>query len=633
MALLNGSTTLSQANYAYDNASRLASVSDGNGNSGAYSYLANSALVGQITFVNSSATEMTTSKQYDYLNRLSSVSSSPSNSFIYEYNAANQRTLNRLWDGSYWRYQYDTLGQMTAGQRFWSDETPVAGQQFDYAFDTIGNRTQTEAGGDQTGANLRVANYSANNLNQYTQRDVPGYVDIMGDSLATNAVTVNGQAAYQKVEYFRAQLNVTNTAAAVWDGVTVSAPGQSSVTGHQFVAQTPESFTYDADGNLLSDGRWNYTWDGENRLVNMISLSSAPSGSQFQLAFAYDYQGRRIQKIVSTNNGSGTYFGEYTNNYAYDGWNCIAILNPSLNLVNSFMWGSDLSGSMQGAGGVGGLIEVSYYGAVTTNCFVAFDGNGNVSALVNAANGTIAANYEYGPFGELIRATGPMAKLNPAREGTKFYDDETDMAYYGYRFYNPSTGRWLSRDPMGDAAFATFHEFTDDELQGIGDTEGNSANLYGFVANQPLTQWDYLGLTTVGGGVPTRGIFEHNSYLTFTVKCPACQQFVFYSVDYSGAVPALEKLFGKQRVDSLAGPIPPAAGLGGFRGYPNGDGPNCNGKPVKVQVYMRTRFASYTFGTAAGAAAYAAGTVINYNCIPCANGYNPGPGNPVLPNL
>jgi len=102
---------------------------------------------------------------------------------------------------------------------------------------------------------------------------------------------------------------------------------------------------------------------------------------------------------------------------------------------------------------VGGLLEVTYHGSATTNAFVAYDGNGNVAALVNAADGTLLANYEYGPFGELIRATGPMAKLNPAREGTKFYDDETDMAYYGYRYYNPSTGRWPNRDPIGEPGF------------------------------------------------------------------------------------------------------------------------------------------------------------------------------------
>jgi hypothetical protein len=283
---------------------------------------------------------MTTAKQNDYLNRLSTISSTPSNSFAYLYNAANQRTMDYLWDGSYWRYGYDALGQVNAGNKFWVDQTPVAGQQFDYTFDTIGNRTQTEAGGDQNGANLRVANYTNNALNQITSRSVPGYVDVMGDGLATNGVTVNSSTAYQKNEYFREQLSAANTSAAVWDSVTVAATGQSSVTGHIFVPQTPEIYTYDPDGNLLSDGRFNYSWDGENRLTNMTSLSTAPSGSQLQLAFAYDYMGWRIQKTVSTKY-SGTYIGEYTNNYAYDGWNCLALLNSSFSLLNSFWLSKD----------------------------------------------------------------------------------------------------------------------------------------------------------------------------------------------------------------------------------------------------------------------------------------------------
>jgi RHS repeat-associated protein len=341
-------------------------------------------------------------------------------------------------------------------------------------FDTIGNRTQTQAGGDQNGANLRVAGYTNNTLNQITSRGAPGYVDVMGDALATNSVTVNGQTAYRKNEYYRQQLSVANTSAAVWQSVTNASPGQTSVTGNAYVAKTPETYTYDADGNLLSDGRWTYSWDAENRLTTMTSLTGAPSGSQLSLSFVYDYRGRRIQKLVSTNSGSA-YVGEYTNNYIYDGWNCLAILNPSFGLVESFMWGSDLSGRMQGAGGVGGLIKVTYYGSTTTNCFVAFDGNGNVSALVNAANGVTAANYDYGPFGELIRASGPMAKLNPFRFSTKYDDDETDLLYYGHRYYNPSTGRWLSRDPVG---------------------KRGGRNLYDFVSNSPENLIDPLGAFT-----------------------------------------------------------------------------------------------------------------------------------------
>jgi RHS repeat-associated protein len=466
-----GSAFTSTTVYGYDNASRLALVSDGT-DTATYTYLANSPLVGQITYAQSGTMRMTTTKQYDYLNRLSSISSTPSNSFGYLYNAANQRTMNRQADGSYWRYGYDSLGQVIAGNKFWVDETPVAGQEFDYAFDTIGNRTQTEAGGDQMGLNLRVASYTNNSLNQITSRDYPGYVDVMGDGLATNAVTVNSVTAYRKNEYFRQQVSVANTSSPVWEDVTVAAPGQTSVTGYAYVPKTPENYTYDLDGNLLSDGRWNYTWDGENRLVSMTSLSGAPSGSQLQLNFTYDYQGQRIQKAVAAWSGSA-YTNAYTYNYLYDGWNCIGTLDPSLNLLSSFMWGLDLSGSMQSAGGVGGLIREAYYGASTTNCFMAFDGNGNVSALVNAADGTTVANYEYGPFLESIRATGLMAPINFVTGSSKIWDRETDLLYYGHRYYNPSTGRWLSRDPA---------------------EEDGGNDLYAISQNDVIDKYDFLGL-------------------------------------------------------------------------------------------------------------------------------------------
>ncbi|MGH7942745.1 MAG: hypothetical protein ACREFR_16930, partial [Limisphaerales bacterium] len=428
VSILNSqSAVLASTAYGYDAASRLQTVSDGNGDSATYSYLANSPLVGQIQFEQNGATRMTTTKQYDYLDRLTEISSVPSASyapastFNYSYNSANQRTKDTLADGSYWVYQYDSLGQVTNGVKYFADDTPVAGQQFQYLFDTIGNRTQTESGGDQSGAGLRPASYSVNPLNQITQRDVPGYLNVIGVSYATNVVTVNGDDAYRHGEYFRAEVPVNNSSSAQWQNITVAANGQASVSGDEFVPQTPEGFSYDADGNLTSDGRFNYYWDAENRLTNITSLAGAPAGSKVKVDFVYDYQGRRIQKTVWTNNGSA-YVPEYTNDFLYDGWNMITVLNPGLRPLTSFTWGNDLSGSLQGAGGVGGLLEMSEYGSQTTNCFVAFDGNGNVMALVNAADGTLAAEYDYGPFGEPIRMTGPMARLNPFRFSTK-YDD------------------------------------------------------------------------------------------------------------------------------------------------------------------------------------------------------------------
>src|ERR1035441_1363308 len=90
-----------------------------------------------------------------------------------------------------------------------------------------------------------------------------------------------------------------------------------------------------------------------------------------------------------------------------------------------------------------------------------------------AAIGTPPVQHEYGPFGEVIRATGPMAKANPFRFSTKYQDDETDLLYYGCRYYTPSTGRWLSRDPA---------------------EEEGGENLYIFAGNQPITFIDPTGL-------------------------------------------------------------------------------------------------------------------------------------------
>lgn len=58
----------------------------------------------------------------------------------------------------------DSLGQVRSGKKYWSDGTPVAGQQFEYGFDDIGNHKNTKTGGDENGWNLRSANYAANNL-------------------------------------------------------------------------------------------------------------------------------------------------------------------------------------------------------------------------------------------------------------------------------------------------------------------------------------------------------------------------------------------------------------------------------------------------------------------------------------
>ena len=228
----------------------------------------------------------------------------------------------------------------------------------------------------------------------------------------------------------------------------------------------------------------------------MTSQPSLPSGAWFKLDFTYDSQGRRIQKVVSAWTGSA-YTPQSTNLFLYDGWNLIAELRTPNSPLRTYLWGSDLSGSMQGAGGVGGLLAVndSAQGAH----FAAFDGNGNVVALVSAGDGTTSAQYEFGPFGEVLRATGPMAKANPFRFSTKYQDDETDLLYYGYRYYTASTGRWICRDPNQDLGFRKQFYVKAFGTMKPSKTHARTADANSlFCANTPLNTFDIVGLCTPG---------------------------------------------------------------------------------------------------------------------------------------
>lgn len=107
--------------------------------------------------------------------------------------------------------------------------------------------------------------------------------------------------------------------------------------------------------------------------------------------------------------------------------------------------------------------------------FYAYDGNGNVAALVNAADGTAAAQYEYDPFGNCLMSIGRLTtlNLNAFLFSTKYQDSESGLLYYGYRYYDPRVGRWPNRDRL--------------EEQG-------GKGIYSYCANNPLSFSDRNGL-------------------------------------------------------------------------------------------------------------------------------------------
>ncbi len=479
LAATRDQTSLGSTGYTYDDASRLSAVTSG-ANTATYAYQANSNLISTLTFNNGTADVLTTTKTNDKLNRLLSVSSVPTGAstvgYAYLYNTANQRIRATLADGSYWVYQYDSLGQVVAGQKYWQNDTAVGGMQFGYAFDDIGNRKTATTNG-------RQASYTTNLLNQYTQATVPGALDILGMANSAATVTINNQPVTRVGAYFSRTFTVNNATAPVWQAVNVvgvrnnvGANGEDTVTeeaGHRFLPQTPEAFTYDDDGNMTADGRWAYTWDGENRLVKMEAASGLPDSARRKVEFAYDGQSRRVEKKSYTWSGTAWVLAS-DHLFVYDGWNPIAELNAGDgSLVRKYCWGLDLSGSLQGAGGVGGLLSITS-GAATQ--FTAYDGNGNVVALIDAATGAESAHYEYDPFGNTLVQTGAAAGANPFRFSTKYTDAETGLLYYGLRYYSPNQGRWISRDPI---------------------EEEGARNLYATCGNNSVSQVDLLGLRNI----------------------------------------------------------------------------------------------------------------------------------------
>jgi RHS repeat-associated protein len=198
-----------------------------------------------------------------------------------------------------------------------------------------------------------------------------------------------------------------------------------------------------------------------------------------------------VQKQVHTwNAGTSAYQLSTTLRFLYDGWNLITELNASNQVVRSYAWGLDLSGSLQGAGGVGGLLVITDAPS-STSYLPACDSNGNILTLVNAIDGSIAAQYDYGPFGEPLRATGAMARANPFRFSTKYQDDETGLLYYGHRYYQSYVGRWMSQDPL---------------------EEMDSANLFAIATNDTVAGVDAFGLAEINVRLQRESYGYFNTY-------------------------------------------------------------------------------------------------------------------------
>lgn len=501
---------------------RIASISHG-GSTATYDWT--STVAGLPVGISYNGAGLTGTRTPDAEGRLDKIAWSIGNADVlsHDYTLDNRgrRTAATREDGTHWDYGYNARGEVTSAAQERADDTLLPGRGFGYAFDAIGNRTQASVT-FATPPPLQATTYTPNALNQYTtisrtnplRRVLQGTahpgatIEVKLDSPTGESRTVarvepNGAG-------FVAEAEADTSIAAVWRQVVVEAtrPGvgvngaavKTKRTGWLFFPPQNETLVYDQDGNLKEDARWLYTWDGENRLIAMeekfianSSLGHTPPARQ-RLEFAYDSQSRRVRKVVKVLQGQ-TWSVTSDHRFVYDAWNLLAELSmsplPPLTsspiLLRSYAWGYDLSGTEQGAGGVGGLVLVSGPSTINSQPSTSaqapcYDGNGNILAYIDCTTGTVTQRMEYDAFGVEMSLDSVLAQPStnnsqlPFRFSTKYTDSETGLSYYGYRYYSAEVGRWTARDPIG---------------------ERGGSNLYGMVENSPVSNVDILGQTNL----------------------------------------------------------------------------------------------------------------------------------------
>ena len=157
----------------------------------------------------------------------------------------------------------------------------------------------------------------------------------------------------------------------------------------------PCEMTYSANGGLASDGTWLYAYDAEDRLVSVTSASL--TNGALRVENAYDWRDRRISKTVSRYDSTDETWNVVERRaFTYDDWNLVheTIMQiggavPTATEVQYF-WGLDLSETLQGAGGVGGLLAVSINGAFYFPCY---DNIGNVTKYVDETGAVVASAH------------------------------------------------------------------------------------------------------------------------------------------------------------------------------------------------------------------------------------------------
>jgi RHS repeat-associated protein len=333
-----------------------------------------------------------------------------------------------------------------------------------YGFDPAGNLNYRTN-------NALIQNFAVNSDNELTTATNGGTLTVVGTTTTqnSNTVTVNSSNAlvYGDATFAVANMPLTNS----YTAVAQDSYGRVATNTVTVNLATNITFQYDANGNLINDGLRSFAYDDENQLIQ-VSVSN-----QWMSQFAYDGKmRRRIRTEFGWQSSSSNWVQTNQVLYVYDG-NLVIQERDINNLpTTTYTRGKDLSGSLEGAGGIGGLLSrtaQSYADApLAGHSFYHCDGNGNITMLIDSSQG-IVAKYLYDAFGNVLSTSGLLANANVYQFSSKERHLNSGLVYYLYRYYDPNLQRWPNRDPL-------------EELAGI--------NLYAYILNNPIDKIDRWGL-------------------------------------------------------------------------------------------------------------------------------------------
>ena len=217
-------------------------------------------------------------------------------------------------------------------------------------------------------------------------------------------------------------------------------------------------YTHDVNGNLTSDATFTYQYDLANQLTNVIRKADNTRVLQCR----YDALGRRVEAIRA----DGT-----VDRYVYfpGSFLVLAVLDENNDCKEFYTRGPDLSGTLDSAGGISGILACTYAEFPYARLYHHADIQGNIIAGTDSS-GVVVFASRYTPFGQIALLAGNV--LPRHLFSSKEFDAETTLIYYGYRYYVLRQGRWLTRDPVA---------------------ENGGCNLYKAMCNATLMNIDCFG--------------------------------------------------------------------------------------------------------------------------------------------